>query len=679
MSNKFKLIADFKPTGDQPDAIEKLVDGLNSNIKDQVLLGVTGSGKTFTLANVIEKVQKPTLVISHNKTLAGQLYQEFKEFFPNNAVEYFVSYYDYYQPESYLPPTDTYIAKESSINEEIDKLRLSATTSLLSRKDVIVVSSVSCIYNIGSPKEYGNSVLLINKGLNISKAALTKSILGLHYNRNDMVLERGSFRVKGDIIEIIPSYSEVAYRIEFLESTVTNIYRFDSFTGRVFESLDNYMLYPAKHFIASDESFVQALIDIENDMNLRLKELKDEGKVLEAYRLEQRTKHDLEMIKEVGYVNGIENYSRYFDGRHPGAVPYTLLDYFPKDFLLAIDESHMTLPQVRGMYNGDRSRKQTLVDYGFRLPSAMDNRPLKFDEFLDKVDKAIYISATPSEYEVEKSIKATKKVKDDGGDLKEDYVGIAEQLIRPTGIIEPIITIKPIAGQIDDLYTEIEKRVKVNEKVLITTLTKKMSEELSLFLKEKGIKAEYLHSDIDTLDRMDILDNLRKGEFDVLVGINLLREGLDLPEVSLVAILDADKEGFLRSETALVQTMGRAARNINGQVILYADVMTGSITRAVEEVTRRRQIQVEYNQKHNIIPKNIKKEIKMRIVKKKEEDKKEIKIKSQDFKMLPPTERTEVYKSMEEEMYLAADMLNFELATEIRDKLRSLKKHLTSQ
>ena len=679
MSNKFKLIADFKPTGDQPDAIEKLVDGLNSNIKDQVLLGVTGSGKTFTLANVIEKVQKPTLVISHNKTLAGQLYQEFKEFFPNNAVEYFVSYYDYYQPESYLPPTDTYIAKESSINEEIDKLRLSATTSLLSRKDVIVVSSVSCIYNIGSPKEYENSVLLINKGLNISKAALTKSILGLHYNRNDMVLERGSFRVKGDIIEIIPSYSEVAYRIEFLESTVTNIYRFDSFTGRVFESLDNYMLYPAKHFIASDESFVQALIDIENDMNLRLKELKDEGKVLEAYRLEQRTKHDLEMIKEVGYVNGIENYSRYFDGRHPGAVPYTLLDYFPKDFLLAIDESHMTLPQVRGMYNGDRSRKQTLVDYGFRLPSAMDNRPLKFDEFLDKVDKAIYISATPSEYEVEKSIKATKKVKDDGGDLKEDYVGIAEQLIRPTGIIEPIITIKPIAGQIDDLYTEIEKRVKVNEKVLITTLTKKMSEELSLFLKEKGIKAEYLHSDIDTLDRMDILDNLRKGEFDVLVGINLLREGLDLPEVSLVAILDADKEGFLRSETALVQTMGRAARNINGQVILYADVMTGSITRAVEEVTRRRQIQVEYNQKHNIIPKNIKKEIKKRIVKKKEEDKKEIKIKSQDFKMLPPTERTEVYKSMEEEMYLAADMLNFELATEIRDKLRSLKKHLTSQ
>jgi len=679
MSNKFKLIADFKPTGDQPDAIERLVDGLNSNVKDQVLLGVTGSGKTFTIANVIEKVQKPTLIISHNKTLAGQLYQEFKDFFPNNAVEYFVSYYDYYQPESYLPPTDTYIAKESSINEEIDKLRLSATTSLLSRKDVIVVSSVSCIYNIGSPQEYGNSVLLINKGLNISKAALTKSILGLHYNRNDMVLERGSFRVKGDIIEIIPSYSEVAYRIEFLESTVTNIYRFDSFTGRVFESLDHYMLYPAKHFIASDDSFVKALIDIENDMNLRLKELKDEGKVLEAYRLEQRTKHDLEMIKEVGYVNGIENYSRYFDGRHPGAVPYTLLDYFPKDFLLAIDESHMTLPQVIGMYNGDRSRKQTLVDYGFRLPSAMDNRPLKFDEFLDKVDKAIYISATPSEYEVEKSIKATKKVKDDGGDLKEDYLGIAEQLIRPTGIIEPIITIKPIAGQIEDLYTEIEKRVKVNEKVLITTLTKKMSEELSLFLKEKNIKAEYLHSDIDTLDRMDILDNLRKGEFDVLVGINLLREGLDLPEVSLVAILDADKEGFLRSETALVQTMGRAARNINGQVILYADVMTGSITRAVEEVTRRRQIQVEYNQKHNIIPKNIKKEIKMRIVKKKEEDKKEIKIKSQDFKMLPPTERTEVYKSMEEEMYLAADMLNFELATEIRDKLRSLKKYLNKQ
>jgi len=679
MNGKFELVSNFKPTGDQPEAIDKLVSGLNSNVTDQVLLGVTGSGKTFSIANVIQKVQKPTLVISHNKTLAGQLYQEFKEFFPNNAVEYFVSYYDYYQPESYLPPTDTYIAKESSINEEIDKLRLSTTTSLLSRKDVIVVSSVSCIYNIGSPKEYGDSVLLIEKKAQISKAAITKSLLNLHYNRNDFSLERGNFRVKGDIIEIIPSYSEVAYRIEFLESVITNIYRFDPFTGRVFESLQSYVLYPAKHFIANDASFAQALVEIENDLNIRLKELKAEGKVLEAYRLAQRTKHDIEMIKEVGYVNGIENYSRYFDGRKAGAIPYTLLDYFPKDFLLAIDESHMTIPQIRGMYNGDRSRKQTLVDYGFRLPSAMDNRPLKFDEFLDKSYKTIHISATPNEYEIEKSIKATKKSKDEGLEVKDGYVGVAEQLIRPTGIVDPVIIIKPITGQIDDLHSEILKRVKVNEKILITTLTKKMAEELSVFMKDKGVKAEYLHSDIDTLDRMDILDNLRKGEFDVLVGINLLREGLDLPEVSLVAVLDADKEGFLRSETALVQTMGRAARNVNGKVILYADRMTDSIKSAVDIVNRRREIQLKYNKDNNITPTNIIKELKKRIVEKKEEEHKKHQIKNDDFRMLPPVERTEVYKKMEEEMYLAADMLNFELATDLRDKLRGLKKYLNKQ
>ena len=676
MSKKFKLVSGFKPTGDQPDAINKLVSGLNNNVSDQVLLGVTGSGKTFTIANVIEKVQKPTLVISHNKTLAGQLYQEFKEFFPDNAVEYFVSYYDYYQPESYLPPTDTYIAKESSINEEIDKLRLSATTSLLSRKDVIVVSSVSCIYNIGSPKEYGDSVLLIKKGDKISKLAITKSLLNLHYTRNDLILERGSFRVKGDIIEIIPSYSEVAYRIEFLESIVCNIYKFDPLTGRVFESLQNYVLYPAKHFIANNDNFTKALANIEKDMNIRVKELKQEGKALEAYRLEQRTKQDIEMIREVGYVNGIENYSRYFDGRKPGSVPYTLLEYFPKDFLLAIDESHMTIPQIRGMYNGDRSRKQTLVDYGFRLPSAMDNRPLKFDEFLNKIDKTIYISATPAEYEVQKSIKSCKIAKDNGAKLPTNYIGIAEQIIRPTGITDPIVDIRPIKGQINDLYKEIHKRVEKSEKVLITTLTKKMAEELSLFLKDKSVKAEYLHSDIDTLDRMDILDNLRRGEFDVLVGINLLREGLDLPEVSLVVILDADKEGFLRSETALIQTMGRTARNVNGKVILYADNITDSIKRAVEEVKRRRQIQTEYNKKNKITPVNIKKEIKKRIVEKNEEDTKKVKLKNDDFKMLPPHEREQVYKDMEEQMYLAADTLNFELAAEIRDKLRSLKKYL---
>jgi len=680
MKDKFKLVSDFNPTGDQPQAIKLLTDGLVNGVTDQTLLGVTGSGKTFTIANVVEQINKPTLVVSHNKTLAGQLYQEFKDFFPDNAVEYFVSYYDYYQPESYLPSSDTYIEKESSVNEEIDKLRLSTTTSLLSRKDVLVVASVSCIYNIGSPKEYGDSVLLIEKGQKVVKNALIKSLLDLQYSRSDLDFQRSTFRVRGDFIEIIPSYSELAYRIEFLEDIVTNIYRFDPLTGKIFGTLSNYLLYPAKHFIANNDNFDQALKDIENDLELRLKELKDEGKALEAYRMEQRTKHDIEMIKELGYVNGIENYSRYFDGRKPGDTPFSLLDYFPKDFLLVVDESHMTIPQIRGMYNGDRSRKQTLVDYGFRLPSALDNRPLMFDEFLDKKKQTIYISATPSEYEIDKSIKSTKEAKDSLKNLDKDYVGIAEQLIRPTGIIDPPITVLKSEGQVEDLYKRINEKVALGGKILVTTLTKRMAEELSNYLLDRNVKATYLHSDIDTLQRMDILDNLRSGEIDVLVGINLLREGLDLPEVTLVAILDADKEGFLRSETALVQTMGRGARNTESEVVMYADRITGSMERAIAEVDRRRKIQTQYNIDNNIIPKTIIKTIRTRIVEQSEDpnsegNKKNI-INKDDFVLLPPTEREQIYKDIEEEMFLAADMLNFELAASLRNRLRKLKKHL---
>src|SRR5258708_2846462 len=555
--SKFQIVSDFKPTGDQPQAVEKLVAGVNSGEKHQVLLGVTGSGKTFTMANVIQAVQKPTLIISHNKTLAGQLAQEFRSIFPGNAVEYFVSYYDYYQPEAYMPGSDTYIEKETDINEEIEKLRLSATTSLVTRKDVIVVASVSCIYNLGSPKEYIGATLEIKNGVKVGFEQVQKMLTKMFYQRNDIDFKRSTYRVKGDTMDIFPAYADQAIRINFLGDKIEKVSHLDPLTGSVAPIPQTITLYPAKHYVTPEQRLKPAIAQIEQDLELRLKQLKDQNKLLEAQRLEQRTNYDLEMIKEYGYCNGIENYSRYFDGREPGEAPYSLLEYFGKDYLTIIDESHITLPQIRGMYNGDQARKTTLVDFGFRLPSALDNRPLKFEEFQRRVDQAIYVSATPDEYEL--SLAGPQNV--------------AQQLIRPTGIIDPSVTIKPTEGQIEDVLKEVEKRTKKGERVLITTLTKRMAEDLTDYMKEKGIKVEYLHSDIETLKRADILQSLRLGEFDVIVGINLLREGLDLPEVSLVVILDADKEGFLRSRTSLIQTMGRAARHMDGQVIMYADNM----------------------------------------------------------------------------------------------------------
>lgn len=660
---KFKLKSDFKPTGDQPSAIEKLTRGLEKNSKHQVLLGVTGSGKTFTMANVIENIQKPTLIISHNKTLAAQLYQEFRDFFPENAVSYFVSYYDYYQPEAYLPQTDTYIAKETEINEEIDKLRLRATTNLLTRKDVIVVASVSCIYNLGSPVEYGKFILELKPGVRVTQKDVLSRLTDLQYGRNDYGFKRGTFRVRGESIDLFPAYSDMGIRIESEDSQITDIQEFDPLTGDVLSKLPGTVIYPAKHYMTDPEIYDSAFPEIVNDLKERIEELRTSGKPLEAHRLKQRTMYDLQMIKELGYVNGIENYSRYFDGRKPGEPPYTLLNYFnacDSDFLTIIDESHITLPQMRGMYNGDRSRKELLIDYGFRLPSALDNRPLRFDETMQRVKRLMYVSATPNDYELS---------------LASEYDGVAEQLIRPTGLIDPQVSIRQTKNQINDLITEIEKRVKKKQRVLVTTLTKRMAEDLATYLEERKIKVSYLHSDIETLERQDVLDKLRMGDYDVLVGINLLREGLDLPEVSLVAILDADKEGFLRSKTSLIQTMGRAARHVEAQVIMYADEITGSMREAIAEVERRRNIQIAYNKKHNITPKGIEKKVRAKLVEEKEQKEKEVGflLSLQKKEVLLPDDREKILKELTRQMREAAQELDFETAALFRDQIRAIK------
>ncbi len=688
----FNLKSTFQPTGDQPTAIDAITKDLQSGVKHQTLLGVTGSGKTFTMANVIKNVQRPTLILSHNKTLAAQLYQEFREFFPENAVEYFVSYYDYYQPESYIPSTDTYIEKDSDINEQIDRLRLAATTALMTRQDVIVVSSVSCIYNLGSPAEYSKMAIELKKGMKLRMPDLLKRLNQIYYDRSEIDFKRGTYRVRGDVVDVYPAYLEFAVRIEILDDKLFDITLFDPLTGSLIDYAglpeerrgshtqaitlkeQDYIrkrlkeggfmeIYPAKHYVAAEEKRGAAMEQIKHDMELRVKELESIGKNLEAYRLKQRTIYDMEMVQEIGYCKGIENYSRYFDGRAPGSAPYTLMEFFPKDFLLIVDESHISIPQVRGMYNGDRARKQTLIDYGFRLPSALDNRPLNFTEFMSRVGQCVYVSATPSEWELS---------------LSEGH--IAQQLIRPTGIIDPKVTILPSENQIYDLLEKILERIARKERVLVTTLTKRTAEELATFLVEKSIRVTYLHSDIDTLERTNILDDLRKGNYDVLVGINLLREGLDLPEVSLVAILDADKEGFLRSDTALIQTMGRAARHILGEVVMYADKITGSMQRAIGEVERRREIQSAYNIEHNITPVQIQKPIREKLIDSEIEDTLDGKRKSKkvdvDYMQLPPNELQKEIKNLEKLMKLEAEMLNFEQAANIRDKIKHIKKFL---
>jgi len=657
---EFKLVSKFKPTGDQPQAIEKLTCNLKNSAKHQVLVGVTGSGKTFTMANAIANINRPTLVISHNKTLAAQLYQEFRDFFPNNAVSYFVSYYDYYQPEAYVPQTDTYIEKEVEINEEIDKLRLSATTNLLTRKDVIVVASVSCIYNLGSPVEYGKFVLELKTGVKLSQKQIIDRLADLQYDRNEYSFDRGSFRIRGETIDVFPAYIDSGLRIECSEDKVKKISELNPLTGEIISNLKSTVIYPAKHYMTDPKTYSNVFPKIKEDLAIRVKELKSLGKLLEAQRIEQRTNFDLEMIQEVGYANGIENYSRYFDGRNPGEPPYTLLDYFrscSSDFLCIIDESHMTVPQLRGMYNGDRARKETLIDYGFRLPSALDNRPLKFEELMRRLNQIIYVSATPNDYEL--SLAASSH--------------ISEQLIRPTGLVDPQVVIKPTKGQIDDLILQIKQRVDKKQRVLITTLTKRMAEELASYLEERGTKVSYLHSDIETLDRQDVLDKLRHGEYDVVVGINLLREGLDLPEVSLVAILDADKEGFLRSKTSLIQTMGRAARNVDSEVIMYADTKTKSMEEAIKEVNRRREVQLQYNKKHNITPKSIEKTIRARLVEKGEDKNSDYFWKLENKEVLLPDEKVELIKRLRKDMLSAAKIFDFETAALLRDRIKSLQ------
>ena len=659
----FKLTSSFLPTGDQPQAIEKLVKSIEKKLKNQVLLGVTGSGKTFTMANVIQKTQLPTLIISHNKTLAGQLYQEFRDFFPENAVSYFISYYDYYQPEAYIPTTDTYIEIEAQINELIDKLRLQSTTNILTRKDVIVVASVSCIYNIGSPAEYGKFILELEVGQEVDQKSILKRLTELQYERSEFEFKRGTFRVRGERIDIYPAYEDFGYSVLIDSSKVKKFEKFDPLTGGRITNVQKLIIYPAKHYMMDPDVFGSVEQQIRGDLKKESEQLKKQNKLIEMQRLIQRVNYDLEMIKEVGYVNGIENYSRYFDGRSIGDPPYSLVDYFKETYkdnwLLFIDESHMTVPQLRGMYNGDHSRKKTLIEFGFRLKASLDNRPLKFEEFYPMASKMIYVSATPDEWELKRS-------------------QVAEQLIRPTGIIDPQIIIRKATGEIPDLVKEIEIRAKKGDKVLVTTLTKKTAEDLSSYLKEKNIRASYLHSDIKTLERSDILDNLRKGEFDVLIGVNLLREGLDLPEVSLVAILDADKEGFLRSKTSLVQTMGRAARNITSQVILYADTITKSIKQAVSEIERRRRYQTDYNKKHNITPRTIYKPIRERIIDKEQEALLFDRPFDHDYlknlkpESLTPYDKKKTIKKLEQEMKRQAEELNFELAIKIREKVKQL-------
>lgn len=646
---KFKLNSPYKPLGDQPKAINSLVDGINKGEKEQTLLGVTGSGKTFTMANVIEKVQKPTLVISHNKTLAAQLYEEFKEFFPDNAVEYFVSYYDYYQPEAYVPRTDTFIDKESSVNEEIDIMRHSATQSLLSRDDVIVVSSVSCIYGVGSPEDYGEFAFGIAVGDNYDRSDIIRKLVFMQYERNDIEFARGHFRVRGDVIEINPVHGTPPVRVELFGDEIDAISLIDKVTGKKTESLKRYMIFPAKHFVVGQDKMDTAIRNISDELEERLNEFNLSNKLLEAQRLEQRTRFDIEMLQEMGYCPGVENYSMHLSGRKWGEKPYSLLKYFPEDYLTIIDESHVTLPQIRGMYNGDRARKETLVEHGFRLPSAKENRPLRFDEFESSINQIIYVSATPGAYELSRSS------------------NIVEQIIRPTGLVDPEVIIRPVKGQVEDLLGEVKKRAKKDERVLVTTLTKKMAEDLTDYYAKIGVKVRYMHSEIDTLERIDIVDDLRRGTFDVLVGVNLLREGLDLPEVSLVAILDADKEGFLRNETSLIQTIGRAARNINGQVIMYVDEMTDSVKNATAITSKRRKIQIKYNEKHGIVPKTTKRALKDKKV---AED---LDIEGTDISKIPKDELRLLISDLENDMKEAAAKLDFEGAASLRDQIATLK------
>ena len=654
----FELVSEYKPTGDQPEAIKELVEGFKEGNQCQTLLGVTGSGKTFTMANVIQQLNKPTLIIAHNKTLAAQLYGEFKEFFPNNAVEYFVSYYDYYQPEAYVPSTDTYIAKDSAINEEIDRLRLSATAALSERKDVIIVSSVSCIYGIGSPKDYQNMMISLRPGMEKDRDEVLRSLIDMQYDRNDMDFHRGTFRVRGDVVEIIPAYeSDVAIRVEFFGDELDRITEVDVLTGEIRRELNHIALYPASHYVVPMERILEASKAIEKEMEEQVAYFKSEDELLEAQRISERTNFDLEMMKETGFCSGIENYSRHLAGLKPGEPPYTLMDYFGDDYLIMIDESHITVPQVRGMYFGDQSRKSTLVDYGFRLPSAKDNRPLNFEEFEERIDQVLFVSATPGQYE------------------KDHELLRAEQIIRPTGLLDPYVEVRPVEGQIDDLVGEVNKEVEKHNKILVTTLTKRMAEELTDYMKDLGIRVKYLHSDIDTLERSEIIRDMRLDVFDVLVGINLLREGLDIPEISLVAILDADKEGFLRSETSLIQTIGRAARNAEGHVIMYADVITDSMRRAIDETLRRRELQETYNKEHGITPKTIKKAVRDLISISKEVAKTQKKL-EKDMESMSREELEELIGKVQKQMKAAAADLNFEMAAELRDQMIELKKNL---
>lgn len=649
---KFKLKSDYKPTGDQPEAIETLVKGVNGGYKEQTLLGVTGSGKTFTMANVIAKLNRPTLVLAHNKTLAAQLCSEFREFFPDNAVEYFVSYYDYYQPEAYVATTDTYIEKDSSINDEIDKLRHSATSALSERRDVVIVASVSCIYSLGNPIDYRTMVISLRPGMNKSRNEILKKLVELQYERNDVNLTRNKFRVRGDVLEIFPAVSsDTVFRVEFFGDEIDRISEVNPLTGEVKAIIKHVAIYPASHYIVPKEKLHQAVLEIEEELAQRIDFFRDNEKFLEAQRIEQRTRYDIEMLEEIGFCKGIENYSRVLSGRAPGEAPFTLLDYFPEDFLLFVDESHVTLPQVRGMYAGDRARKQNLIDYGFRLPSAYDNRPLTFDEFYKKVNQVVFVSATPGDFEREKSRQ------------------VVEQVIRPTGLVDPEVIVKPVDGQIDDLIAEINKRIEQKNRVLVTTLTKKMAENLTSYLQEVGIKVRYMHFGIDTVERMGIVRDFRLGKFDVLVGINLLREGLDIPEVSLVAILDADKEGFLRSERSLIQTIGRAARNANGQVIMYADSVTPSMENAIKETERRRKIQLEYNAKHGIVPKTIVKKV-ADVLEISSHETTDEKVK----KKLSKKQKDALILELEQEMKAAAKLLEFEHAAFLRDKIEELRK-----
>jgi excinuclease ABC subunit B len=655
----FQLVSEFQPTGDQPTAIAGLVEGIEGGLKHQTLLGATGTGKTFSIAQVVQQVQRPTLVLAHNKTLAAQLYAEFKEFFPKNAVEYFVSYYDYYQPEAYVPRTDLYVEKETDINEQIDRLRLAATAAMLSRRDVLIVASVSCIYGIGSPQAWGRSILELKVGESIRRDTMLRKLVQIQYSRNDMDLKRGTFRARGDTLEIVPAYAEIAYRIFLFGDEIERITEFDPLTGEILAEHPSVKIFPAKQFVADEDKMKQALTDIEKELEERIMFFKSEGKLLEAQRIEQRTRYDLEMMREVGYSSGIENYSRHLDQRAPGSPPWTLVDYFPDDYMLVIDESHMTIPQLRGMYNGDQARKMTLIDYGFRLPSALDNRPLSFPEFEVRMGQTVYTSATPGPYE------------------REISQNVVQQVIRPTGVLDPVVSVRPIEGQIDDLLQEIAKRVKNGQRALVTTLTQRMAEELAGYINEMGIRAQYLHAEIQTIERIEILRDLRLGIYDVLVGINLLREGIDLPEVSLVAILDADKEGFLRSEQALIQNIGRAARHVDGSVIMYANRMTDSMTRAIDETNRRRAIQHAHNEERGIVPTSIVKEIRdltQRVKAMMDEDQQAETVGGAiSLTELPKDELNKMIKELEKEMRTAAQSLEFEKAALLRDQITELR------